>query len=344
MGRPRDSTAFARSANHPPCRRLTNRVALALGLVAALGGSALAQPVDSESDDESTRPEGPVRRKDATLGEVFSGPFQSSRLFDMPIADVVGAYQIALSGDGSLLRETGILSSAGVLAIGFGDIAQLEYRHTAVIGVGKFQAPIPAYGVQLKAPYHDHKYLPALAIAFRLGRDRSEELDNLEVVENVTDLYVVGRLKLWGPLRIASLHGGVRFSSVEMSVAGWDQEAKRTMYLPAGGWEIRMNRRTRLIGEAALVPTFELRPNANTASQYEPRITYGVLGRMGIRWHVHPSFAIDASIGYQLEVAKLEGSEDRGLSSVVDWDMRLGGEFHFPWGALVCRASGTFCD
>src|SRR6185503_15315898 len=66
-----------------------------------------------------------LRRRDATLVDLLRLPYRSSRLFAMPIADVVGAYQLTLSGDGSLLQETGVLSFAGVIAIGFGDLAQL---------------------------------------------------------------------------------------------------------------------------------------------------------------------------------------------------------------------------
>jgi hypothetical protein len=326
-------------------------------LLLALGGDARAEereePAEPESgaaseegsgaDSEAIDEQQP-RRPDATWREIFSGPFQSSRLFAMPIADVVGAYQLTLSGDGSLLRETGILSSAGVLAIGFGDIAQLEYRHTGVIGIERSTAPIPAAGVQLKAPFRERKYVPAFAIAFRLGVPRSEHFDSIEVEETVTDLYLVGRLRLWGPLRVATLHGGVRVSSAEMKLLGPGLEEQRTMYLPAGGWEIQMNSRTRLVGEAALVPTFELESNSGATGDVTPHIDYGVLGRMGIRWLVHPTFAFDASIGYHLEVAKLTGATDRGITSVVDWDIRLGGEAFVPWGAMVCRAAGVFCE
>jgi len=327
---------------------------ISLSLLAALGSVAHAQAdpkaeeetaSDDESGDDATADEdAKPRLQTATWREIFSGPFQSSRLFAMPVADVVGAYQLSLSGDGSLLRETGILSSAGVLAIGFGDIAQLEYRHTGVIGIANSTAPIPAAGVQLKAPLRERKYVPAFAIAFRLGVPRSEYFDSLEVEETVTDLYLVGRLRLWGPLHVATLHGGLRVSSAEMSLVNQHRDVQRTMYLPAGGWEIQMNPRTRLVGEAALVPTFELVPNAGAPGDMTPDIDYGLLGRMGIRWLIHPTIAIDASIGYQLEVAKLTGATDRGITSVVDWDIRLGGEVFLPWGAIVCRAAGIFCE
>src|SRR5687768_10832062 len=81
--------------------------------------------------------------------------YRSPRLFAMPAADVVGAYRLSLSADGSLLQETGILSFAGVVAIGFGDIAQLEYRHTSAISIEGTTAPVPAIGVQAKLPLRE---------------------------------------------------------------------------------------------------------------------------------------------------------------------------------------------
>src|SRR5207249_1880252 len=91
----------------------------------------------------AARADEPKRDPDATVGQMFHGPFQSSRLFAMPTADVVGAYMLSLSGDGSLLQQPGVLTSAAVLAIGFGDIAQLEYRHTGAISVTGIDAPLP---------------------------------------------------------------------------------------------------------------------------------------------------------------------------------------------------------
>lgn len=68
------------------------------------------------------------RTPETSLGRMFRGPFRSARLFAMPTTDVIGAYILTLSGEGSLLQKPGVLTSEGVLAVGFGDIAQLEYR------------------------------------------------------------------------------------------------------------------------------------------------------------------------------------------------------------------------
>src|SRR5215216_2183024 len=96
-----------------------------------VGGVAIASVLASTAAAGAGEvAEAPVRRPDASWRAIYAGPFPSSRLFAMPIADVVGAYQLSLSGDGSLLQQPGVLSSAGVAALGFGDLAQLEYRHT----------------------------------------------------------------------------------------------------------------------------------------------------------------------------------------------------------------------
>jgi hypothetical protein len=299
-------------------------------LAAAAATVAAARPAAADEP-------APPRRRDARWSEIWGGPFRSSRLFAMPVADVIGAYQMTVSGDGSLLEETGILSSAGVLAIGFGDLAQLEYRHTAAISIEGGTAPVPAVGVQLKLPLPERRGVPAWAVAFRLGVPRRETFGATDVDETVTDLYLVGRLRLGR----AALHGGVRVSSARIEIGGdRDLAAERKLVLPTGGWELAMNPSARLVGELALAPQFRFDPG--DAEPAPPRIGYGVLGRLGVRWAVHPTVTVDGSIGYQLEVAGAEAAD--GLSSIVQWDIRLGGELFVPWGALACRAAGGFCE
>lgn len=296
----------------------------------------VAPPVRAEERERAPR------RADATYREIFAGPFTSPRLFAMPVADVVGAFQISLSYDGSLLQEQGVLSSAGVFAIGFGDIAQLEYRHTSAISIERTSAPVPAIGVQLKLPIPELKYVPAFAVAFRLGRPRRESFDGVTVAEKVTDLYGVSRLKLWGPLRRVTLHAGVRASLAKIDVRG-DGEiaADKMLILPAAGFEIVANAHTRFVAEISLVPAFDYNLEDPGSA---PEVGQGVQARLGIRWHLLPSFAFDASLGYQIEAASMGGTMSRGAGAVVDWDIRLGGELFVPWGALTCRATGFFCD
>jgi len=288
---------------------------------------------------EATRTQ-PVRKKDASWEEIFSGPFRTSRLYAMPIAEVIGAYQLSISGDGSLLQERGVLSSAGVVAIGFGDIAQLEYRHTGVIGAGHGSAPIPAVGVQLKAPLPERPGIPALAVALRLGVSRPEEVGGVTIDEKVTDLYLVGRLELWGALDRFALHGALRVASAKMILGG--ETIDRRLYLPAGGWNVRLNDRTRFVGEAALVPLF--RVDSNMPVPATAKIKSGVLGRLGVRWYALPWMTFDASVGYQVEVARLSGAASSDPTGVVEWDIRLGTEVFLPWGAIACRAAGVFCE
>jgi hypothetical protein len=279
--------------------------------------------------------ETPPRTRDATLGSLFRWPFHSSRLFAMPLADVVGAYMLSLSGDGSLLQEPGVLTSAGVIAIGFGDIAQLEYRHTEAIGVTGLDAPVPAVGVQLKLPLPEHSGVPAVGIAFRLGVPRGETLDGMPVTETVTDLYLVGRLR-FASVPWLTLHGGTRISSVKAVPSDPALASERTLWLPTAGYELAMNPTAKIIGEIALAPQFEWMP----ALEARPRIGMGVLGRFGMRWRIAPSIILDGSLGYQVD----DAAPTEGFDAVVTWDIRLGAAVFVPWGALACRAVGAFCN
>ena len=275
---------------------------------------------------------------------MFAGPFQSSRLFEMPVADTVGAYMLALSGDGSLLQQPGVLTSAGVVAIGFGDVAQLEYRHTEVISVSNVLAPVPAVGVQLKLPIPDRLNVPAVGLAFRLGVPRGESFEGTTVTETVTDFYLVGRLR-FSFAQWLTLHGGLRVSSAEIDVTGDSSltraqaDQKRLLWLPTGGYEVRMNDQARIVGEIALAPQFQAMPGTGMP----PVIRYGVLGRFGLRWSVIPALTLDASIGYQLDDAYGPSLAGSARDVVQEWDIRLGAEVFVPWGALACRAAGIFC-
>lgn len=297
--------------------------------LAAIGG-----PSPARADDEAP----PLRHDDTPWRTIWGAPFRSPRLFAMPVADVVGAYQMSLSGDGSLLQETGVLTSAGVLAVGFGDVAQLEYRHTNAIGIGHLTAPIPAIGVQLQLPLRERPWVPALAVAFRLGVARREQVDDVPVDERVTDLYFVTRLRLRGPLTGLTLHAGARVSSVKVERPDLALSDRRVMVLPTVGLDIATSPTARLVVEVGAAPQFRFDPTSDP----RPKIDYGLLGRAGVRWNLVPAFIVDGSVGYQLEVAR--GQPADGLNAVVQWDIRLGGEVFVPWGAVACRIAGVFCE
>lgn len=273
------------------------------------------------------------RSEDASLHDIFAGPFRSSRLFAMPVADTVGAYMVTLSEEGSLLQQPGVLTSAGVLAIGFGDIAQLEYRHTSAISVDHLDEPLPAVGVQLELPIPERPYVPAVGVAFRLGVPREQTVSGTAVTERVTDFYVVTRERLAPWL---TLHAGARVSPASIAIAG-GMPVDRTLVLPTGGFELAMNRDARVVGEAALAPQFHWNPG-----DAAPLIGSGVLARLGLRWALLPAVTLDASFGYQIDDAMGSASGPRDV--VQQWDIRLGAEVFVPWGALACRALGAFCD
>lgn len=294
--------------------------------------TAEATPDAAPSPTSEARP-----AREATLGALFRRPFRSSRLFAMPSADVVGAYMLSLSGDASLLQKPGLLTSAGVVAIGFGDIAQLEYRHTEAIGISGLDAPVPAVGVQLKLPIPERSGIPAIGIAFRLGVPRSETQGGMTVDETVTDLYIVGRLR-FASVPWLTLHGGTRISSVKAAPAAPADpklSETRTLWLPAAGYELEMSSSAKIVGEIALAPQFQW---ANLGGR--PAIGQGVLGRLGMRWRILPSIVLDGSLGYQVD----DAAPAEGAGAVVAWDIRLGAEVFVPWGALACRAVGVFCD
>lgn len=333
--------------------RMRRSFAVVLLMVATRAAIA-DEPKREEKTEDETKPV--KRTRDAKLKRIFKGPFQSSRLYTMPAADTVGPYILSLSGDGSLLQEPGLLTSAGVLAIGFGDIAQLEYRHTSAISIEGLNAPVPTVGVQLKVPIPERKNVPAFGVALRFGVPRDETFGAVGLDETVHDLFVVGRLR-FEFAKWLTLHGGLRVSpsrirvtgdafdpavrgeGCKLNMAATEVECSRTLWLPTGAYELQMNDSAKIVGEIALAPRFLYTPG----TVGDPEISYGLLGRFGMRWRLLPSVIIDGSIGYQLDLDDdAPGKNEPG--AIVNWDIRLGAEVFVPWGALACRAMGAFCD
>jgi hypothetical protein len=279
------------------------------------------------------------RDPNATIAHIFHGPFASSRLFTMPTADVIGAYMLSVSLDGSLLQQPGVLTSAGVIAAGFGDIAQLEYRHTSAISVSGVNAPVPAVGVQLELPIPERPWVPKFGVAVRIGVPREEQFGAATITEKVTDFYFVARERVAPWL---TLHAGVRVSPSHFTLANDpaqpDVDLSRTLVLPTSGLELLVNDQSRVVAEVAAVPQFMWMANGGEA----PSISYGVLARLGLRWKIMPSVVLDGSFGYQVANQNIEGDGARDV--VQQWDIRLGAEVFVPWGALACRAVGAFCE
>jgi hypothetical protein len=233
------------------------------------------------------------------------------------------------------------VSASAVIAVGVGDIAQLEYRlQAAASTLDASPVTLPSIGVQFKAPLPPHLWLPKLGVALRLGlpNQETDETTNTQFQEKVDDLYFVASLPLWGPLDWLTLHGGLRIGAATLTDLSTGQSVERTLYLPAGGWEAQVTHATRLVGELALVPSFDPMPGGQSLIGTAP------FGRLGIRWAIVPWLTLDASFGYRLEIAKLtDPSPDGPPNAIVDWNMRLGAELFVPWGAIACRETGVFC-
>ena len=259
----------------------------------------------------------------------------------MPTADTVGAFMISLSGDGSLLQQPGVLTSAGVLAIGIGDIAQVEYRHTEAISVTGINAPLPGIGVQLKLPIPESSGVPVVGVAFRLGRTRREVVGATNVDESVNDLFFVARER-FNSAPWLTLHGGIRISATNLDLTGdMKFSTSKTLFLPTAGIELAMNPTAKIVAEVAYAPRFSFIHDPTTPDLAV--IDSGVLARLGVRWSLLGSTVLDASFGYQVNAGGV-GFETTPRNVVESWDIRIGAEVFVPWGALACKAVGVFCD
>ncbi len=282
-----------------------------------------------------------VRRPEASWKEVMAGPFVPSQLFAMPTANVVGAYQLRLYGDASLLSEEKVLSTSSVAALGFGDLAQLEYRQSAALShESRDLFGLPSIGVQFEVPLRERRYVPRFGLALRFGLPREDGsgvgIEARTFEERATDLYLVSSLVL----AKLSLHAGTRITSASIEETGEGAaEVQRTLVLPALGLSYAVSAHSSLLIEASMVPRFEL-PSEGSAGS----ISSDPYGRAGVRWTALPWITIDASVGYHLELERRRERPEAGADALVDWDIRLGGELAIPWGAMVCRGFGIFCS
>ena len=181
-----------------------------------------------------------------------------------------------------------MLTSAGVIAVGFGDIAQLEYRHTAAISVTGVNAPVPAVGVQLKLPIPEGPNVPAFGVAFRLGVPRTEHVRGDDRRRDRHDLYLVARGGSRAPW--LTLHGGTRISSAKIVLGRRSRRCSLQQHaVPA---DRRLRDRDEPDGEdrrrdrAARRSSTGWRDGAERAE--DPTIGYGLLGRLGMRWRLLP--------------------------------------------------------
>jgi hypothetical protein len=282
-----------------------------------------------------------VRRFGASWLEIFRGPFQPSQLFAMPTANVVGAYQLRLSGDASLLAERNVLSTSSVAALGFGDLAQLEYRQTAAVSRSRGDLfGLPSLGVQFEAPLRERRYVPRLGLALRFGlprRDEGTAGGGEPFDERATDLYLVASL----PLPRVGLHVGTRITAASIAATSGSKDAdlEKTLVLPAFGVGYAVSEHSSLLLEASMIPRFELPADGKPGS-----IGSDPYGRTGVRWEALPWLTVNASVGYHVEIKRQRAAPGTGVDALVDWDVRLGGELAIPWGAVVCRSLGIFCS
>lgn len=267
----------------------------------------------------------------------------------MPTANVVGAYQLRLYGDASLLSEDDVLSTSSVAALGFGDLAQLEYRQSAAIShTSRELFGLPSIGVQFEVPLRERRYVPRFGLALRFGLPREDEMEGEAGLaarrfdERATDLYLVSSLSI---SRVA-LHLGARITQASLEETGADaaeEEVKETLILPALGVGLEVSEHSSLLFEASMIPRFEL-PGDGPDGATAGAIGSDPYGRFGVRWNALPWLTVDASVGYHLELERRRMRPDRGADALVDWDIRLGGELAIPWGSVACRSFGIFCS
>ena len=287
-----------------------------------------------------------------------------SRLFNVPMAEVLRTAEICVSGGSSFGME-----SKGSLIrnmiVGLGGIAEAEISTTGQTNqlTGEAESfAMSSFKVNLIPESLQHyRFLPNLVIQLKSsswkgirnesGSIRSpytqassfsgENLLSLDVQERFSVLnLIIGKRWSFGGFQAGvsatdvRLKDGRRWYYFLDSAGRYNNriqdmpEVQKNFWTPIGGVEIKANDRTKIMAEIQSVPIFDFDVHSQSIV-----ISKAWLGVTGIRFFVSDWFTLDAGVKYQ--------SDDNGIA---DAEIRLGGNCVIPVYDVLKKAMQAVTD
>jgi hypothetical protein len=281
-----------------------------------------------------------------------------SRLFNVPMADVLRTAEICASGGSSFGMESRS-SLIRNLTFGLGGIAEAEISTAGQINqlTGESESfAMSSFKVNLIPESMQHyRFLPNIVIQLKSSswkaiRNESgsirpfyteassfsgENLLSLDVKERFSVLnLIIGKRWSFGGFQVGACVTDVRLKDGRrwyyfLDSAGryYDRitgmpEVRKNYWTPIGGVEIKANDRTKIMAEIQSVPIFDFDVRSQNVV-----ISKAWLGVAGIRFFIADWFTLDAGVKYQ--------SNDYGIA---DAEIRLGGNCVIPVNDLLKKA------
>jgi hypothetical protein len=246
------------------------------------------------------------------------------RLFNVPTAQVLGSLKVYSTGGGALGVEKE-RSLFGRIGLGLGDIADVEVASQSVINAlreGSSTLPTSAFRIRL---LRERRTIPAVALALR-ATTNWQRLEGSSITVDcetrLTKLYAVSS-KGVGPV---GLHAGVGLTDVRVKDPhGWtfadptDNELRRNLWAPFGGFSVRANANAYFLGEIEGLPSYRFRPG--TAGDEDDIETVWV-GVFGVRFFFARWLVTDTGVRYRSDFV---GIADASIQANVTLLLDLAG-------------------
>lgn len=347
----------------------TSLLAMALIVMSAFGGGLMAQEVeplicsdcqyendlanrfclncgDSMADELTeweTAKQSQVRYKKRFISERVDPP----RLFTTPTSKVLGSMDIRLVGGGAFGVATD-RSFLGTVAVGLGDIAEVEFSTIGMISnIARGSTVFPTSAFKLLLVPENRWHIPTLAVALRssanwqdvqsdahtlraygLGENAmsaDEQVSNIGYDTRFTTLYGVSTLRVWR----LSLHAGISLTDVRMKELMvdyyWGQpshsapdEVQKNLIGGFFGFDIESNPQTKLMFEVKTESNYQY--NVETA---EIDVSEAFVGIGGVRFFFNRWLSTDVGVWYH--------SSFRGIA---DMQIKLGLNLFLPGGNI----------
>ncbi len=236
--------------------------------------------------------------------------YEPPRLFIVPVADTLKAFDINASGGATW--ETGQVSFLGTGFLGLGNIAQVEWSSLRAFRTqnGDFEelSSTPAAGMKVALPLEKHsRLLPSLAVSYRRSFGKEAETGSHRYNQQLADLYLVASKSFFSKgdgWRGFRLHAGADYFGARVETNA--RMESRSFWMPFGGIEIWASRHAKLMAEVQWFPQITL--------EAQPAIAADPLWMMvaGVRVFITRFLTADIGVRYQEDFktiadAKLEG-------------------------------------
>ncbi|MBI1927828.1 hypothetical protein HYR99_26765 [Candidatus Poribacteria bacterium] len=236
--------------------------------------------------------------------------YEPPRLFIVPVADTLKAFDINASG--ATTWETGQVSFRGTGFLGLGDIAQVELSSLRAFSTqhGDFEelSSTPAAGVKLALPLETYsRLLPNIAVSYHRSFGKEEENVFPRYQQQMADLYLVASKRFFSKgngWRGFRLHVGADYFGARVETD--ERVETKGFWRPFGGVEIWASRYAKLMVEVEWFPRINV--DGNPAIEEEPLW----MTVAGVRVFITRFITADIGVRYQADFdtiadAKLEG-------------------------------------